>query len=56
MVLAAAQAEGESIITGIEHIARGYEDLAGLFVQLGAQAGYIQMQDSASLLNAAAYA
>ena len=56
LVLAAAQAEGESIITGIEHIARGYEDLAGLFVQLGAQAGYIQMQDSSSLLNVAAYA
>lgn len=56
LVLAAAQAEGESVITGVEHIARGYEDLAGLLIQLGAQAGYIQMQDSAAFLSMAAYA
>jgi len=56
LVLAAAQAEGESMITGIEHIARGYEDLAGLLIQLGVHAGYVQMQDTAALLSVAAYA
>ncbi len=36
LVIAAMQAEGESRITGAEHIGRGYEDIAALFAPLGA--------------------
>lgn len=42
LVLAALQAEGESIIAGAAHIARGYEDLAGTLASLGADAGYVR--------------
>lgn len=37
LVIAAMQAEGESRITGAEHIGRGYEDIAALFAPLGAK-------------------
>ncbi len=37
LVLAALAAEGESRITGIEHVARGYEDLVGKLGRVGAQ-------------------
>lgn len=40
LVIAAMQAEGESRITGAEHIGRGYEDIAALFVPLGAKIAY----------------
>jgi len=36
MTLAALIAKGESVLTGIEHIDRGYEDLEGRLKQLGA--------------------
>jgi len=36
LVLAALQAEGETAVTGVEHIQRGYEDLTGELAQLGA--------------------
>ncbi len=36
LVLAAMQADGESVISGVEHINRGYEDIALLFNALGA--------------------
>ena len=41
-LLAALQAEGESVIAGAAHIARGYEDLAGTLASLGADAGYVR--------------
>ena len=37
LVIAALQAEGESYLTGIDHIARGYEDLTSLLGKLGAR-------------------
>lgn len=37
LVLAALQAEGKSRIVGVEHIDRGYEDMAALFASLGAE-------------------
>jgi UDP-N-acetylglucosamine 1-carboxyvinyltransferase len=37
LVLAALAAEGESRITGIEHVARGYEDMVGKLSGVGAQ-------------------
>lgn len=37
LVLAALAAEGDSRITGIEHVARGYEDMVGKLSALGAQ-------------------
>lgn len=39
LVIAALAAQGESEITGVEFIRRGYEDIAGLFRGLGAQVG-----------------
>ena len=36
LVLAGLQAEGETVVTGVEHIQRGYEDLTGELAQLGA--------------------
>lgn len=36
LVLAGLQAEGETAVTGVEHIQRGYEDLTGELAQLGA--------------------
>jgi UDP-N-acetylglucosamine 1-carboxyvinyltransferase len=37
LVLAALAAEGESCITGTEHVARGYEDLVGKLSRVGAR-------------------
>ena len=37
LVIAALTAEGESRITGVDYIRRGYEDIARLFGQLGAK-------------------
>ncbi len=42
LVLAALQAEGDSVIAGLGHIARGYEDLAGTLAQLGAGTSYVK--------------
>lgn len=42
LILAALQAEGESRVTGAEHIDRGYEDIAALFSHLGADIQRIQ--------------
>jgi UDP-N-acetylglucosamine 1-carboxyvinyltransferase len=36
LVLAALQAQGESVVSGVAHIDRGYEDLAALLTSLGA--------------------
>lgn len=44
LVIAGLQAQGDTIITGLEHIARGYEDIAGLFVGLDAQISYVECQ------------
>lgn len=46
LVLAGLAAEGRTVITGIEHIERGYEDVIGLFRQLGAP---IVLQEGALL-------
>jgi UDP-N-acetylglucosamine 1-carboxyvinyltransferase len=37
LVLAGLVAEGETIVTGAHHIGRGYEDLVGALVSLGAK-------------------
>lgn len=36
LVIAAMQAEGESAVTGTQHLRRGYEDIGALFAGLGA--------------------
>jgi UDP-N-acetylglucosamine 1-carboxyvinyltransferase len=41
LVLAALAAEGESRITGIEHVKRGYEDLVGKLGAVGARIGEV---------------
>lgn len=43
LVIAAMQAEGESRITGAEHIGRGYEDIAALFAPLGAKIAHADL-------------
>ena len=50
LVIAALQAQGESTLTGVQHIARGYEDLAALLASLGAQITRVRAE---SLPNAA---
>lgn len=47
LVLAALQAEGESIITGVGHIARGYEDIAALLAPLGAEINHVVRREAA---------
>ena len=42
LVFAALAAEGESSLSGIEHIERGYEDLEGRLERLGARIGKIE--------------
>lgn len=42
LVIAALQAQGESEITGVQHIARGYENIADLFCKLGAQVALVK--------------
>ena len=37
LVLSGLVAEGETIVTGAHHIGRGYEDLVGALVSLGAK-------------------
>ena len=37
LCIAAMMAQGDSIVTGVPYIARGYENIAALFAQLGAQ-------------------
>ena len=37
MIVAALAARGESVVTGVQHIDRGYQDLAGDLDLLGAQ-------------------
>ena len=41
LVLAALAAEGESRITGIDHVKRGYEDLVGKLSAVGARIGEV---------------
>jgi UDP-N-acetylglucosamine 1-carboxyvinyltransferase len=36
MIIAALMAEGETVISDIVHIERGYEDVVGKFAALGA--------------------
>lgn len=40
LVLAAMQAQGESVIDGVHYIARGYEDIVEMFASLGADISY----------------
>jgi UDP-N-acetylglucosamine 1-carboxyvinyltransferase len=40
LVLAGLGAEGETAISGVEHIERGYDDLVGTLASLGAQVGW----------------
>jgi len=40
LVLAGLAAEGETIIAGVEHIERGYDDLVGTLARLGAQVAW----------------
>lgn len=40
LVVAALAAQGQSRVTGLAHIRRGYEDIAALFCALGAKTGY----------------
>ena len=40
LLIAALSAEGTSVIDGITHIKRGYEDIVSSFVQLGARLEY----------------
>lgn len=40
LVLAGLAAEGETVVSGVEHIERGYDDLVGTLAGLGAQVGW----------------
>jgi len=46
LILAALQAQGESRVTGMEHIDRGYEDIAALFAHLGADIARVQEEEA----------
>jgi UDP-N-acetylglucosamine 1-carboxyvinyltransferase len=43
LVLAALAAEGQSQITGIEHVARGYEDMVGKLSRVGARISEVEV-------------
>ncbi|HYY87420.1 MAG TPA: UDP-N-acetylglucosamine 1-carboxyvinyltransferase [Chloroflexota bacterium] len=45
LVLAALAAEGESCITGVEHVKRGYQDLAGKLSRVGARISEVDGDD-----------
>jgi UDP-N-acetylglucosamine 1-carboxyvinyltransferase len=45
LVLAALAADGESCITGIEHVTRGYEDMVGKLSAVGARISQSQVND-----------
>jgi UDP-N-acetylglucosamine 1-carboxyvinyltransferase len=40
LVLAGLAAEGETVVSGVEHIARGYDDLVGTLARLGADVSW----------------
>ena len=40
LIIAALQADGESLITGIEHIERGYENIVDLLSSVGSEIQY----------------
>ena len=40
LVIAALQADGESLITGIDHIERGYENIVDLLSSVGSEIQY----------------
>ena len=40
LVLAGLAAEGETVVAGVEHIERGYDDLVGTLASLGAEVGW----------------
>jgi UDP-N-acetylglucosamine 1-carboxyvinyltransferase len=40
LIIAALQAEGESTITGIDHIERGYENIVSLLKSIGSDIEY----------------
>jgi len=40
LVLAGLAAEGETVVAGVEHIERGYDDLVGTLASLGADVGW----------------
>ena len=44
LVLAALAAEGQSRITGVEHVKRGYEDLVGKLSRVGARISEMEVQ------------
>lgn len=46
LAIGALAAEGESLLTGVEHIDRGYEDLAGLFAGLGADTARVRRREA----------
>lgn len=48
LILAGLAAEGKTIITGVEHIERGYEDVIGLFNSLGAKLSFHEEQAAQS--------
>ncbi len=40
LVIAALQADGESLITGVDHIERGYENIVDLLSSVGSEIQY----------------
>jgi UDP-N-acetylglucosamine 1-carboxyvinyltransferase len=46
LVLAALAAEGQSRITGVEHVKRGYEDLCGKLSRVGARIREIEADEA----------
>ena len=41
LVLAGLAAEGETVVAGVEHIERGYEDFVGTLASLGADVTWL---------------
>jgi UDP-N-acetylglucosamine 1-carboxyvinyltransferase len=44
LVLAALAAEGQSQVIGIEHVARGYEDMVGNLSRIGARISEVEVE------------
>ena len=49
MIIAALAARGESEITGVQYIERGYEDIVNKLRQLGADIRAVQEQDASAV-------
>ena len=47
LIIAGLNAEGETVIYGVEKIERGYDDIVGKLQSVGAQIEYVEVSDEA---------